>query len=136
MGLPAWHVYDGNLFRICKRLLARGAWPADVGVRILSAEHGLIRPDTPILPYDRKMTPDRARQLRGWASNVSLAVFEEEAREAYLALGATYRMAVDGLFPRDVSIVDGGGEIGIMQAALKAWLGDPRPDLPDLFDAA
>ncbi len=134
--LPAWHVYDGNLFRICKGLLARGAWPPDVGVRILSAEHGLIRPDTPILPYDRRMTPDRAGQLRGWASLVSLAVFEEEAGEAYLALGATYRIAVDGLFPGHVRITDGAAGIGRMQAALKAWLGDRPPQLPDLFASA
>lgn len=131
--LPAWHVYHGNLFRVCKALLARGAWPTDIGVRILSAEHGLIRPDTPILPYDRRMTPDRARQLRGWASNLSLAVFEEQAGEVYLAMGATYRIAVHGLFPGYVRVTDGGAEIGMMQAALKSWLGEPADELPGLF---
>lgn len=134
--LPAWHVYHGNLFRVCKALLARGAWPTDVGVRILSAEHGLIRPDTPILPYDRRMTPDRARQLRGWASNLSLAVFEEQAGEVYLAMGAAYQMAVHGLFPGYVRVTDGSAEIGMMQAALKSWLGEPVADIPELFPSA
>jgi hypothetical protein len=132
--IPAWHLYDGNLFRICKALLARGAWPGDVGVRILSAEHGLIRPDTPISWYDTRMTPDRARQLRGWASELHLAAFEEEAGEVYLAMGETYRLAVDGIL-RKVRIVDGGGQVGEMQAKLKDWLGDRPPVVADLFAA-
>jgi hypothetical protein len=101
-----------------------------VGIRILSAEHGLIRPDTPILPYDRRMTPDRARQLRGWASNLSLAVFEEEAGEVYLAMGATYRIAVHGLFPGYVRVTVGGAEIGMMQAALKSGSASRPPNFP------
>lgn len=132
---PAWDIYDGVLFRLCKALLNRGGWPGDVGVRILSAEHGLIRPDTPIATYDRRMTRDRARQLRGWASRIAEAVYEEEAGEVYLAMGATYTIAVDGLFPHHVRVIPGGGEIGTMQAALKGWLGDASPALPDLFEA-
>lgn len=130
---PAWHVYDGGLFRICKALVARGGWPGDVGVRILSAEHGLIRPDTAILPYDRRMTPERARQLRGWANQIALAVFEEEAGEAYLAMGASYMPAVDGLFPAHVTVTNGAGQVGEMQSRLKDWLGDRPIPLPDLF---
>lgn len=132
---PAWYVYDGGLFRICKALLARGGWPEDVGVRILSAEHGLIRPDKAILPYQRRMTPDRAQQLRGWASQVALAVFEEEAGEAYLAMGRSYMPAVDGLFPAHVTVTSGAGQVGEMQSRLKDWLGDRPGPLLDLFSA-
>jgi hypothetical protein len=35
-------------------------------VRIVSAEHGLLRPDTPLLPYDRLLDPARATQLRSF----------------------------------------------------------------------
>jgi hypothetical protein len=107
-----------------------------VGVRILSAEHGLIRPDMPILPYQRRMTPARALQLRGWASEVTLAVFEEEAGETYLAMGASYMAALHGLFPAYVAVTNGAGQVGEMQSRLKDWLGDRPPSLPDLFSAS
>ncbi|GAA4198117.1 hypothetical protein GCM10022252_48020 [Streptosporangium oxazolinicum] len=35
-----------------------------VRVLILSALHGLITADTPLLPYDVRMTPERATELR------------------------------------------------------------------------
>ncbi len=48
------------------RLRARIAGRADLRARIwiLSAEHGLVHADTPLLPYDRHMTPARAEELR------------------------------------------------------------------------
>ncbi|MFI9644374.1 DUF6884 domain-containing protein [Micromonospora sp. NPDC051925] len=33
-------------------------------IRILSAEHGIVTADTPLLPYDRPLDPDRAAALR------------------------------------------------------------------------
>ena len=122
------------LFRLCKRLQAEGAFPRAVGIRILSAEHGLIRPDTAIAPYDRTMDPDRAAYLRArLAPDVERAVREEDAAEVYLAMGHVYRLALpDEGFPRRVRVVFGGGEIGRMQAALHAWLRGWRPPCTQL----
>ena len=61
--LPAVERYDGPAFRILRRFLRERPSEAP-DVLILSAEHGLIAQDTPILAYDREMTAARARELR------------------------------------------------------------------------
>jgi hypothetical protein len=126
--VAAWRRYDGVLFRVCKRLQATRDFP-DVAIRILSAEHGILRPEDPIEPYDRRM--DEARAL--WLGDpvtaaVHLAICEEEAGEVYLAMGQAYRGALDERrLPPHVRLIDGGGEIGRMQSALLAWLATRSP---------
>jgi len=60
--VPALELYEGGSIpwlraRLgsCPRLRRR--------VRILSAEHGLLEADSPLLPYDRLLDAGRARQL-------------------------------------------------------------------------
>jgi hypothetical protein len=134
---PAWSLYDGILFRVCKRLQHVDAMP-DVGIRILSARYGLLRPTDLIEPYDVRMDRERAEHMK-WLLNCAapLAVYEEDAGEVYLAMGRTYRLALpDRWFPAGVRLIDGGGAPGVMQARLHAWLaGYAPPSLqPSLFD--
>ncbi|HEU0077706.1 MAG TPA: hypothetical protein VFQ76_08680 [Longimicrobiaceae bacterium] len=137
--VAAWRRYDGVLFRVCKRLQGTGDFP-DVAVRILSAEHGILRPEDPIEPYDRRMDEARALQLRcAVTAAVHLALCEEEAGEVYLAMGRAYRGALDDRrLPAHVRVVEGGGEIGRMQSALLAWLAarSPLSDQLPLWPAA
>jgi hypothetical protein len=62
--VPALELYQGG----CIPAL-RAYTVSHPGLRartwIISAEHGLLHADTPLLPYDRRMDPDRARALRG-----------------------------------------------------------------------
>ena len=62
--LPAIHRYDGPSFRVLRRYF-RNETGAEQGmvVLVLSAEHGLIPGELPILPYNRTMTAERAREL-------------------------------------------------------------------------
>lgn len=121
--VPAWYRYDGVLFRLCKRLQADRRFPPDVRIRILSAEHGLLTPDTPIAWYDRRLDDARAAALReGVTHALRRAVDEEHASEVYLALGRRYR-AVVGPLPPEVPVRGEPAAIGTMQSRLRRWLG-------------
>jgi hypothetical protein len=72
--VPALELYQGWCI---PALRARAARQPTLRTRIwiISAEHGLIHADTPLLPYDRRITPDRAMALRPGA--------EQRLREAF-----------------------------------------------------
>ncbi|HEX2219338.1 MAG TPA: hypothetical protein VHG35_11090 [Gemmatimonadales bacterium] len=124
--VPAWYRYDGVLFRLCKRLQAERRFPSDVRIRILSAEHGVLTPDTPIAWYDRRLDAARAAELRESVTRALCVAVkeEEEAREVYLALGGTYRAAV-GPLPAHVRVRGAPAGIGMMQSRLRRWLAVP-----------
>ena len=121
--LPAWELYDGPLFRVCKLLLRQGRWPNDVLVLILSAEHGLIPPRQPTVPYDRVMTADRARALKpAIATSFRLLAAEHRIEEAYAALGDRYSAVLREAIPGPIRLENGADTIGRMQSRLRAWL--------------
>src|SRR5690242_19808152 len=61
--LPAIKRYDGPAFRVLRRYLQCKSLDTPE-IRILSAEYGLISQEQPITCYDRKMTAQRAEELR------------------------------------------------------------------------
>ena len=121
--LPAWELYDGQLFRVCKLLLRQGRWPTDVLVLILSAEHGLIPPGHPTMAYDRVMTAGRARALRpAIATSLRLLAAEHRIEQAYAALGGRYWDVLREAVPAPIRLENGADTIGRMQGRLRAWL--------------
>jgi hypothetical protein len=122
---PAIEVYDGPLYRILRK--AQRTCNIRATVYLLSAQYGLIPAAQPIVPYDRRMTRERARVLRDQVSGVlSHLAARHTFAEIYLELGQAYRPAL----PPDVTLtatfgclVQGGqGGIGQRGAALKTWL--------------
>ncbi|MGO0123077.1 tRNA-guanine transglycosylase DpdA [Desulfothermobacter acidiphilus] len=63
--LPALFRYDGPFYRVLRAHLREHGWPSGVKIAVLSAEFGLIGALTPIEFYDRRMTPERAEELKG-----------------------------------------------------------------------
>jgi hypothetical protein len=123
--VPAWYRYDGVLFRLCKRLQADRRFPPDVRIRILSAEHGVLAPESPIPWYDRRLDDARAAELRERVTRALChAVDAEHASEVYLALGGRYRAAV-GSLPPQVVVRGAPAGIGTMQSHLRSWLATP-----------
>jgi hypothetical protein len=121
--LPAWELYDGQLFRVCKLLLRQGRWPNDVLVLILSAEHGLIPPRHPTPAYDRVMTADRARALEpAIATSLRLLAPEHRIEQVYAAVGGRYWDVLREAFPAPIRLENGADTIGRMQSRLRAWL--------------
>ena len=61
--IPAIDRYDGPTYRVLRRYLQNKS-QQQVHVYILSAEFGLISSRQPLPSYDRRMTPERACELR------------------------------------------------------------------------
>lgn len=62
--IPALMRYDGPAYRIIRSFLQEWSWPSNLRVGVLSAEYGLIGGLAPVPFYERRMTPERARELR------------------------------------------------------------------------
>jgi hypothetical protein len=61
--VPALDLYQGGCIPALRACTARHRGLRD-RVWIISAEHGLLHADTPLLPYDRRMDAARAMALR------------------------------------------------------------------------
>ncbi|RDV81175.1 tRNA-guanine transglycosylase DpdA [Ammonifex thiophilus] len=62
--IPALVRYDGPAYRVIRSFLREWSWPSNLRVGVFSAEYGLIGGLAPIPFYERRMTPERARELR------------------------------------------------------------------------
>lgn len=62
--VPALELYQGGAVVPLRTRIGMDA-RARARVRILSAEHGIVHADAPLLPYDRPLDPERAHALRG-----------------------------------------------------------------------
>jgi hypothetical protein len=65
--VPALDLYQGGCIPALRARAQETGWLRS-RTWILSAEHGLVHADTPLLPYDRRMDGQRAAQLRPAAS--------------------------------------------------------------------
>jgi hypothetical protein len=107
--VPALELYEGG----CIPQLRDRLGGLRQSLRILSAEHGLIGADEPLLPYDRPLTPSRAAQLRPQA-------------EAALA-----RTFLESGFPHRVLVVAEPLYQGLVNGLLVSLPGTPRLELVD-----
>ena len=67
---PARDLYISDWFAKVRELVEAQGWPWF----ILSAEHGLVRPDDEIAPYEKTLNTMRVVQRRVWASDVMQAL--------------------------------------------------------------
>ena len=102
---PARELYDSALFRGMRHFAESHAdrW------FILSAEHGLIAPDTEIAPYERTLNRMSVEERRSWAARVLEALASEvSAGDTVLMLaGVRYR---EGIVP---SLKKGGIDVQV-----------------------
>jgi hypothetical protein len=152
--LPALLRYDGVAYRTIWSYLARrtvkpramlasvrdGFAPHQMAavqewcgldVLILSAEFGFITATTPIPMYDRRMTPQRAQELRANTSTFLVEWLTARRYERTLVmLGSAYRAALDLVLVLQqppaalgvVTVTTGG--IGVQLGQLARWLRD------------
>jgi hypothetical protein len=124
--LPALERYDGPAFRVVRRFLREA--PSElqnVDVFILSAEYGMIAADQQISDYDRRMTHDRALELREQiCSTIREKIAPVGYSEIFISLGRDYRAALNGC-----QILQSVGNVVLSRAPLakkltelKAWL--------------
>ncbi len=67
--VPAFELYEGSCI---PQMRARIGSHQALRQRVLflSAQHGLVRSDTALLPYDQRLTPGRAEELRPGVARV------------------------------------------------------------------
>lgn len=115
--VEAFELYDGYYYKIIKKARRLGEFNNDLDICILSAEHGLLDPDDQIMTYDRKMTQERAEELReDVVHELKTRVQNGGYEMVILNLGEMYRHAVTGFethVDAAVRTLDGGlGERG------------------------
>ena len=117
---PAIEIYDGPYYR-----LLRKSDLSNTDVKIISAKYGLIDSDTPISPYEQRMTRKVAKLL---VPTVSEGVLEALSSSKYsdvlLELGKDYLNTVQvdwDKFPNKRITID-RNPIGIRLHNLKKWL--------------
>lgn len=96
--LPARELYTGYFYKIINKSRREGCLRDDIVLRILSAEHGILRPDSLVNYYDRRMTPERATELNPSVVNPVVNTIEkEEINRVIVNVGSDYRPALAGL---------------------------------------
>ena len=124
--LPAIERYDGVNFRVLRKAKREGYWPENLDVLIVSAKYGLLRADTPIEDYDKRMTRDRALALQPVVSaGLDAHLVQVKYDEVFVNLGKTYLLTLTeslemtGLRDRMIYAVGGIGE---KMSQMKQWL--------------
>jgi hypothetical protein len=95
----AWDLYQGGCLPQLRERMA--AHPRRRGrVRMISAEYGVLHPDTLVLPSARLMTKERAAQLRPTARRRLMAEFATDGvpRETMLLAEYPYGTVVTDIF--------------------------------------
>lgn len=122
----AWDLYDGRVFQVLKKAL-RGApeWQQRIDVLIVSARHGILRPNRVITTYDERITPALVREQGArWARELREAVAGCCYRAVHINLGRHYCRALPdlrGLFPK-ARIGWAVGGIGTRNAQTRCWV--------------
>jgi len=115
-------VYDGYFFRIIKKAIREGAFRSDIELRILSAEHGILRADDKITNYDRRMTPSRASELHEYVTeDLRHCISDGDYETAIMNMGSVYTQAVGNISKQeniDIKHIKGEG-IGAKGRQLK-----------------
>jgi hypothetical protein len=130
--LPAIERYDGPAFRVLRKFFReRPLEMQSLDVYILSAEFGLFSAHQPIPNYDRRMTPERADDLRRQALTTLEGILKKAQYEKlFISVGKDYLQALAGyelLTPADLKTTLFTGTQGRKLATLRDWLyGSPH----------
>lgn len=123
--IPAIKLSDGYFYRIIKNSEFRSALGPRGDLRILSAEHGVLRPSEEISYYDNPMDRTGAEDLRGEVvEDLAADIRVNSYDEVVVNLGQTYRQAISGLSEKvdvPIRVIKGAG-IGEKGHILKCFL--------------
>lgn len=124
---PALDLYTGYFFNIIDKTMREGELRDDLLLRILSAEHGIVRPEERIGHYNRRMTADRARELNhDIIATIVSEVRDLEIGRVVVNVGTDYLPALESLESElgdelPVDYIEGKG-IGVKGSRLKAFI--------------
>lgn len=122
--IPAIRRYFGPMYKMLAKLLDTGSLPqgVELDIWILSAEYGLIPASQEIPNYDRRMTPERAIELRPQVNAKLQELLTQPYQSIYIDLGKDYLPALGEEVPVHASITWGAGAIGQRISKVKRWI--------------
>jgi len=110
---PAAELYTGQAFKLAKAAAAA----AGADVLILSALHGVVRPDQVIAPYNRALSEMNTQQRRVWAAMAAQQLEQYKYRPTVCLAGKHYAAATSDFYHAAYPLAGKG--IGQQLAELK-----------------
>ena len=125
--VPALERYDGPAFRVMNKFIRVCSSEAQLpDTYILSAKFGLISADEPIPHYDRRMTPQRIKELQQpTLSELKQILNGKQYQEFFISMGKDYLRVLDGyklLTSTNLDVTVSQGSMGCKLAELRNWL--------------
>ncbi len=125
--LPALERYDGPAYRVINKFLrVRPSGIESLDIYVLSAEFGLIPASKPIPDYDRRMTPQRGKELQQPTLNELKRILSgEQYGELFISLGKDYLrvlLGFEALIPANLKVTVSTKSIGYKLGELRHWL--------------
>jgi hypothetical protein len=123
---PAVDLFDRPLLSLAREMKARGDWPKDVALYVVTSQSGMVPADKPLKPYRRTMTVAFAADvIYDNFGRLAAALAKTQPAELMLAAPELYRRA---LIRKDTPYVQGVPVVYLDVAApdatdrLSAWL--------------
>ena len=134
--LPALQRYDGPAYRVMNKFMrVHPSEARSLDVYILSAKFGLIPADKTIPNYDRRMTPQRAKELQPHTlPKLKQILSGKRYDELFVSMGKAYRQVLVGdelLIPPNLKVMVSRGVMGRKLAELRNWLHEGVSESPD-----
>ena len=129
--IPAIDLYDGPTYRTLRKFWPDGHSPLNLDVVIISAKYGLLRCLQLIENYDKRMTMERAEELRPKVQARLKALIQDKREcpfslgaydQVFINLGKTYMQTLEGFHWGLLSTLEASGGIGQKTSQMKAWL--------------
>lgn len=122
--LPAVERYTGIFFMVFKKWQREHPEASKPDLVIISAEFGLLRSDTPIPYYDKRMDATRAAMLAPRVRGaLETQLLKHHYRRILVNLGRDYLRVLDGFGGLSLATW-ASGPIGVRARQLKAWLNE------------
>ncbi|MFD4479866.1 DUF6884 domain-containing protein [Streptomyces sp. NPDC058471] len=121
--VPALDLYQEWFIPQLRSLLGPAGSPWRDRVLILSARHGLITADTPLTPYDQRMTADRANALQSQTRTTLAGHLDlRPATQALVLLEPLYQEALGDIPVRTVhTFTDPVTDFDAVRRVLNSW---------------
>ena len=102
--LPASKRYDGQSYRIIRKAIREGCFPANLDILIISAKLGLLRWDEKIEDYDQLMSKQQVRKLRpSIQENLESFLDGRDYDKLFINMGATYLETLEGFESKNLT---------------------------------
>lgn len=125
--LPALERYNGPAYQVLNKFLrVHPSQAQSLDVYILSAEFGLIPSVQRISDYDRRMTPQRVKELRQpTLGKLKQILISKQYQEFFISMGRDYLRVLNGyesLTTTNLNVIVSQRSMGVKLAELRNWL--------------